>query len=205
MQNTIRNIYIFKKYLNYLNTTPSSLILKSFDPSALQTSVELLQNLDNLHLKLLKQIQSNIQLYVKEHIEALYSTVNTKYSNSTNYINILTFIIKNPLINVAYLNKHIDGNIALNIIKLLSINFILFSIIKTAKTIKFARLPISISKYTVLRSPHVDKKAREQFELRKFKAIASVSYYQTLNIHSFINMQLPSGIGYLYKHSLKRF
>ena len=32
-------------------------------------------------------------------------------------------------------------------------------------------LPTQISKYTVLRSPHVDKKSREQFEMRTHKRL----------------------------------
>ena len=35
-------------------------------------------------------------------------------------------------------------------------------------------LPTRISKYTVLRSPHVDKKSREQFEIRTHKRLIDI-------------------------------
>ena len=36
-------------------------------------------------------------------------------------------------------------------------------------------LPTRIERYTVLRSPHVDKKAREQFEIRTHKRLIYIS------------------------------
>ena len=36
------------------------------------------------------------------------------------------------------------------------------------------RLPTQIRKYTVLRGPHVDKKSREQFEVRTHKRVLNV-------------------------------
>ncbi|MDD5435229.1 MAG: 30S ribosomal protein S10 [Nitrospira sp.] len=35
-------------------------------------------------------------------------------------------------------------------------------------------LPTSINKFTVLRSPHVDKKSREQFEIRTHKRLIDI-------------------------------
>ena len=35
-------------------------------------------------------------------------------------------------------------------------------------------LPTRINKYTVLRSPHIDKKAREQFEMRTHKRLIDI-------------------------------
>jgi len=35
-------------------------------------------------------------------------------------------------------------------------------------------LPTHIKKYTVLRSPHVDKKSREQFEIRTYKRLIDI-------------------------------
>ena len=37
-------------------------------------------------------------------------------------------------------------------------------------------LPTRIERYTVLRSPHIDKKSREQFESRTHKRLIAVSY-----------------------------
>ena len=47
------------------------------------------------------------------------------------------------------------------------INFLSEKLIKTSQfKINILRLPKTIKKYTVLRSPHINKKAREQFEMR---------------------------------------
>ena len=40
-----------------------------------------------------------------------------------------------------------------------------------AKVVGPIPLPTRISKYTVLRSPHIDKKSREQFEIRTHKRL----------------------------------
>ena len=37
-------------------------------------------------------------------------------------------------------------------------------------------LPTSLNRFTVLRGPHVDKKSREQFEMRTHKRVLAVSY-----------------------------
>lgn len=50
------------------------------------------------------------------------------------------------------------------------------------KIIKFLRiknqhsfvLPSKLKKYTVERSPHIDKKSREQFEIKRYKAIFEI-------------------------------
>ena len=42
------------------------------------------------------------------------------------------------------------------------------------------RLPTKISKITVLKSPHIDKKSREQFEIRKHKAAFFLTFPSTV-------------------------
>jgi ribosomal protein S10 len=42
--------------------------------------------------------------------------------------------------------------------------------------INFVSLPTKIERFTVLRSPHVDKKSREQFELRKYTKILNLYF-----------------------------
>lgn len=41
-------------------------------------------------------------------------------------------------------------------------------------------LPLKISKYTVIRSPHIDKKSRDQFEIREHKIILKHKEYWSL-------------------------
>ncbi len=42
-------------------------------------------------------------------------------------------------------------------------------------------LPTKINRYTVLRSPHVDKKSREQFEIRTHKRLIDLHAEKLLN------------------------
>jgi len=43
------------------------------------------------------------------------------------------------------------------------------------KNYKKIPLPTKIKKFTVLRSPHIDKKSREQFQMKRYKYIFAVS------------------------------
>ena len=55
-------------------------------------------------------------------------------------------------------------------------------------------LPTRIERYTVLRSPHVDKKSREQFEIHTHKRLIylSQSTKKTVDLRSKLN--LPAGV-----------
>lgn len=44
-------------------------------------------------------------------------------------------------------------------------------------SINFASLPNKVVKFTVLKSPHTDKKSREQFELKTYKKVLSYPYF----------------------------
>lgn len=55
-------------------------------------------------------------------------------------------------------------------------------------------LPVKIRKYTVLRSPHVDKKSREQFEIRIHKRLIDILDPTPNTIEELMKLQLPSGI-----------
>ena len=55
-------------------------------------------------------------------------------------------------------------------------------------------LPTSIARYTVLRSPHVDKKSREQFEIRVHKRLIDIMNPTPKLIESLGTMNLPSGV-----------
>jgi small subunit ribosomal protein S10 len=41
----------------------------------------------------------------------------------------------------------------------------------------FVSLPTTVEKFTVLRSPHVDKKSREQFEIRTYSKSLTLFFY----------------------------
>lgn len=55
-------------------------------------------------------------------------------------------------------------------------------------------LPTHIKKYTVLRSPHVDKNSREQFEMRTHKRLIDIFEPTTELINALSELQLPAGV-----------
>lgn len=72
-------------------------------------------------------------------------------------------------------------------------------IIKTAKTSGAIvsgpiPLPTRRSVYTVLRSPHVDKKSREQFEMRVHKRLIDIHNANPKTIDQLMKLELPAGV-----------
>ncbi len=55
-------------------------------------------------------------------------------------------------------------------------------------------LPTSISRYTVLRSPHVDKKSREQFEIRTHKRVLDILEPKQQTIDALMKLDLSAGV-----------
>ena len=55
-------------------------------------------------------------------------------------------------------------------------------------------LPTNISKYTVLRSPHVNKKSREQFEMRTHKRLLEIVEPTAQTIDALMKLDLASGV-----------
>ena len=55
-------------------------------------------------------------------------------------------------------------------------------------------LPTRIEKYTVLRSPHVDKKSREQFERRTHKRLLDILEPTPETVDALMKLELPSGV-----------
>lgn len=55
-------------------------------------------------------------------------------------------------------------------------------------------LPTKISRFTVLRSPHVDKKSREQFEMRTHKRLLDILSPTAETIEALGKLELPSGV-----------
>ena len=56
-------------------------------------------------------------------------------------------------------------------------------------------LPTKIHRFCVLRSPHVDKKSREHFEMRIHKRMLDISDYNNETIEELQKLDLPAGIG----------
>lgn len=55
-------------------------------------------------------------------------------------------------------------------------------------------LPTKKTVYTVLRSPHVDKKSREQFETRIHKRLIEILNSNTKTIDALMKLELPAGV-----------
>ena len=55
-------------------------------------------------------------------------------------------------------------------------------------------LPTKISRYTVLRSPHVDKKSREQFEIRTHKRMVDILEPTPQTVDALMKLDLPAAI-----------
>ncbi len=55
-------------------------------------------------------------------------------------------------------------------------------------------LPTTINKYTVLRSPHVDKKSREQFEVRTHKRLLDILEPTQQTLDALMKLDLSAGV-----------
>jgi small subunit ribosomal protein S10 len=55
-------------------------------------------------------------------------------------------------------------------------------------------LPTAKNKWTVLRSPHVDKKSREQFEIRTHKRLIDIFEPTPQTVDALMKLDLPAGV-----------
>ncbi|WP_416898287.1 MAG: 30S ribosomal protein S10 [Minwuia sp.] len=55
-------------------------------------------------------------------------------------------------------------------------------------------LPTRIEKYTVLRSPHIDKKSREQFEIRTHKRLLDIVEPTPQTVDALMKLDLAAGV-----------
>ncbi|MCB0733293.1 MAG: 30S ribosomal protein S10 [Flavobacteriales bacterium] len=55
-------------------------------------------------------------------------------------------------------------------------------------------LPTEKKVYTVLRSPHVNKKAREQFQLCSYKRLLDIYSSTSKTVDALMKLELPSGV-----------
>jgi small subunit ribosomal protein S10 len=55
-------------------------------------------------------------------------------------------------------------------------------------------LPVRINRFTVLRSPHVDKKSREQFEVRTHKRLVDIMDPTSQTVDALMRLDLAAGV-----------
>ena len=76
------------------------------------------------------------------------------------------------------------------------------SALKIVKTVKSTGavvsgpipLPTNKKIFTVLKSPHVNKKSREQFELNSYKRLLDIYSSSTNTVDALMKLELPSGV-----------
>ena len=55
-------------------------------------------------------------------------------------------------------------------------------------------LPLRIERFTVLRSPHIDKKSREQFEIRTYKRMLDIVDPTPQTVDALMKLDLAAGV-----------
>ncbi len=65
-------------------------------------------------------------------------------------------------------------------------------------------LPTQIKKYCVLRSPHTDKKSRDQFEMRIHKRLLDIVEPTPKTVEELMKLDLPAGVEVEIKTGLAR-
>lgn len=63
-----------------------------------------------------------------------------------------------------------------------------------AKVVGPVPLPTKINKYCVLRSPHIDKKSREQFEIRTHKRLLDILDPTQQTLDALMKLDLSAGV-----------
>lgn len=63
-----------------------------------------------------------------------------------------------------------------------------------AKVIGPVPLPTRIKKFCVIRSPHVDKDSREQFEIRTHKRLIDIVEPTSKTVDALTRLNLPAGV-----------
>jgi small subunit ribosomal protein S10 len=56
-------------------------------------------------------------------------------------------------------------------------------------------LPKRIKRFTVNRSPHIDKKSREQFEIRTYMRLVIIGYPTPQTVEALMRVDLAAGVG----------
>ena len=106
-----------------------------------------------------------------------------KLSNNERYIMIANTKIRIRL--KAYDHKLLDQSAA----------DIVDTTVKTgAKVVGPIPLPTRINKYCVLRSPHIDKKSREQFEIRTHKRLLDILEPTQQTVDALMKLDLSPGV-----------
>ncbi|MEE9281891.1 MAG: 30S ribosomal protein S10 [Myxococcota bacterium] len=77
----------------------------------------------------------------------------------------------------------------------MSVSEILDTAVRTgSRTAGPIPLPTSIQKFTVLRGPHIDKKSREQFEIRMHRRLIDILDPTPQTVDALMKLELSAGV-----------
>lgn len=203
----VKNLYLTLKYIKHLNAKSGVLTLQSFDSLALRKASDYLLLLDKCYSNFFNKIF--IYLYEYIIIHSTDDTFITMPSYTLNNIYNLMFCLLNDVRDSVFLVNNIHNFELINASSYKTLALLnMISVFElhnyNRASLKVAHIPKKIRKFTVLRSPHVDKKSREQFELRRFKCASKIFNNQVAYLNTLCNMRLPSGIGISISYTKNR-
>lgn len=200
MINKINNIsYLFfslilkKKYI--FKIFKSQIILKSFIKNNENEIIKLLFNLNKLYsnkyLNSLYEICHSYKFLLFFLIQQYLKKKNNLNKYSYYYIkniNLINYVPFSLFFSILYKKKLFNFNFFFQLL----LNYYLFTLISFIiikfnyiSTWNISRLPIKSYKFTILRSPHIDKRSREQFEIVTHKSV--INGYGILE-HEYISL-----------------
>ena len=75
-----------------------------------------------------------------------------------------------------------------------STNEIVNTVKMTGARVSAIPLPTKVERFTVNRSPHVDKKSMEQFEIRTHKRVIDIKNANLKTVYELRKLNLPAGV-----------
>lgn len=163
----------------------SKIVIKSFYKNS---ESSLLSSMRSINALLLKSISNSLNSYSFINQILLFSFLHnnllSKYymsgstflkSDSVSYMSSNTGIVSTFNVGNNFLSSNTNAGILYHVLYSVYVNFINVLNLKLFNNFNWtlSRLPNNSSKYTVLRSPHIDKKSREQFEIITHKSLIS--------------------------------
>lgn len=191
----------------------SKIVIKSFYKNSEDTLLTSMKNINALLLEIINNTLNNSSFINKMLLFSIlhnnllsgYNLFNSRLlisdsvsSIPTNSYMITPYIVDRISMNY---NRNEDINVLYNIINSVHINImnVLSSKLLYKFSWKISKLPNNSKKITVLRSPHIDKKSREQFEIVTHKSnISGLNLLSNLDLDYIKNKSNSDYIEYIY-------
>ena len=170
------------------------------------TKINFLLSSQELHFFFLYLLKHSLEKK-KTHFISLFFNQLTLSSIKFNIKKLNIYLISHLLNNIFFINYNKKNNLLLiTPIEFTSLNlsFIFFKwvLVELNKKNKLTivNLPNKSKKYTLLRSPFVFKKGREQFEQRQIKLIVNYSFFFTASYFHFFNKKMKNSFFVKHKY-----